>query len=125
MPFVLCTTGVLLCLLAGCKKEEKAPAGPPANSPAVYMKDPAFMKKLDDKRAELLAVVQERQPLVERMKALIREHGEELSELQKVPEWNDLHKKVVALNEKYAVLRKQQLAILGKRLQPAEKKVSK
>ena len=104
----------MLCL-AGCRKEEKAPEIP-ASSPASYMKDPAFMKQVADKRKELQAIVNERNPLVERMEALIREHGQDLAALQKIPEWNDLHKKVVELNAKYEEVRARQLKIVRERI---------
>ena len=112
--------GIGLLFLAGCRKEEKASEIPPS-SPASYMKDPAFMKQVSDKRKELQAIVNERNPLVERMEALIKEHGQDLAALQKIPEWNDLHKKVVELNAKYEEVRKRQLVIASQRLKPAAK----
>ena len=115
VPFVLCATGIVMLFLTGCRKEEKAPEIS-ASSPASYMKDPAFMKQVSDKRKELQAIVNERNPLVERMEALIREHGQDLAALQKIPEWNDLHKKVVELNAKYEEVRARQLKIVRERI---------
>ena len=115
VPFVLCATGMIVLCLAGCRKEEKAPEIP-ASSPASYMKDPAFMKQVSDKRKELQAIVNERNPLVERMEALIKEHGQDLAALQKIPEWNELHKKVVELNAKYEEVRARQLKIVRERI---------
>ena len=109
--------GMMALYLAGCRKEEKAPEIP-ASSPASYMKDPAFMKQLEGKRKDLQAIVNERNPLVERMEALIKEHGQDLASLQKIPEWNDLHKKVVELNAKYEEVRTRQLRIVRDRLAP-------
>lgn len=109
--------GILLLSLAGCRKEEKAPEIP-ASSPKSYMNDPVFRKQLSDKRKELAAIVNERRPLVERMEALIKEHGQDLAALQKVPEWNDLHKKVVELNAKYEETRARQLRIMRERINP-------
>ena len=114
---VLCAVGLGLLFFALCRRAEQAPEIP-ASSPASYMNDPAFMKQLDDKRKELQAIVNERRPLVERMEALIREHGEDLAALQKIDEWNDLHKKVVALNAKYEETRVRQLRILRERIAP-------
>ena len=74
------------------------------------------MKQVSDKRKELQAIVNERNPLVERMEALIREHGQDLAALQKIPEWNDLHKKVVELNAKYEEVRARQLKIVRERI---------
>ena len=107
--------GALLLFLAGCRKEEKAPEIP-ASSPASYMKDPVFRKQLDDKRKRLQEIVNERNPLVKRMEALIREHGQDLASLQKIPEWNDLHKRVTALNAQYEEVRARQLKIVRERI---------
>ena len=107
--------GLVLLFLAGCRKEEKAPEIP-ASSPASYMNDPVFRKQVADKRKELQAIVNERNPLVKRMEALIKEHGQDLAALQKIPEWNDLHKKVVELNAKYEEVRARQLKIVRERI---------
>ena len=131
VPFVLCTMGAVALFLAGCRKEEKTPAVPaiPSSAPASYMNDPVFRKQLSDKRKELQAIVKERKPLVERMEALIKAHGEDLAALQKIDEWNDLHRKVVELNAKYEETRKRQLVIAANRLAPVrdqkEKTISK
>ena len=114
VPFVLCTMGALL-FLAGCRKEEKAPEIP-ASSPASYMNDPAFRKQLSDKREELQAIVSERKPLADRMQELVREHGEDLSKLQQIPEWTNLHQRVRALNAKYEEVRTRQLRIVRERI---------
>ena len=107
--------GLVVLFLAGCRKEEKAPEIP-ASSPASYMNDPVFRKQVADKRKELQAIVSERKPLVERMEALIKEHGQDLAALQKIPEWNDLHKKVTALNAQYEEVRARQLKIVRERI---------
>ena len=88
------------------------------------MKDTNFLHQVSDKRKELQAIANERAPLVKRMEELIREHGEDLAALQKVDEWNDLHKKVVELNAKYQEVRKRQLKLVGERIAPA-KEISK
>ena len=85
------------------------------------MKDPVFRKELSDKRKERTAIAVERQKLVARMEELIREHGEDKAVLEKIPEWNDLYKQVEALNAKYEAVRKAQLAVVSKRLNPEQK----
>ena len=117
VPFALCAMGAIALFLAGCRKEEqkKAPVIP-ASSPASYMNDPVFRKQVADKRKRLQAIVAERKPFADRMEALIREHGQDLAALQKIPEWNDLHKKVVALNAKYEEVRARQLKIVRERI---------
>ena len=119
--------GVLSIVLPGCRKEEPSSeksasvTNVPASSPASYMNDPVFRKQVSDKRRELQAIVNERNPLVKRMEELIKAHGQELAALQKIPEWNDLHKKVVELNAKYEEVRSRQLKIVRERIAPAGK----
>ena len=108
--------GMSLIFLAGCRKEEPEI---PASSPESYMKDPAFIKQLEEKRHELSAIVAARKPLADRMQALVKEHGEDLAALQKIPEWTNLYQKVTVLNAKYQEVRKRQLKIAGDRLKPA------
>ena len=109
--------GLVVLFLAGCRKEEERKAPEiPASSPESYMNDPVFRKQLSDKRKELQAIVNERNPLVKRMEELIKEHGQDLASLQKIPEWNDLHKKVVELNAKYEEVRTRQLRIVRERI---------
>ena len=117
VPFALCATGALMLFLAGCRKEEAKPEIS-VSSPASYMHDPVFMKQLEEKRKELSAIVKERKPLADRMQELVKEHGEDLAALQKVPEWNELHKKVTALNKKYEDVRARQLRIVRERINP-------
>ena len=107
--------GVLMFVLPGCRKEEKAPEIP-ASSPASYMNDPVFRKQVADKRKELQAIIAERKPLADRMQELVKAHGEDLAALQKIPEWNELHAKVVALNAKYEEVRTRQLKIVKDRI---------
>ena len=121
VPFALCAMGLALLFLAGCRKEEVKPETP-ASSPASYMNDPVFRRELSEKRKELSAIVAERKPLADRMQELVKEHGEDLAALQKVPEWNELHKKVTALNKKYEETRARQLRIVRERLAPEKKK---
>ena len=124
VPFALCATGALVLFLAGCRKEEKKPETP-ASSPASYMNDPVFRKQLEEKRKELSAIVAERKPLADRMQELVKEHGEDLAALQKIPEWNFLYKKVTELNKRYEEVRARQLKVVRERLTPEKKDISK
>ena len=121
VPFALCAMGLLALFLAGCRKEEAKPEVP-ASSPASYMNDPRFREQVAAKRKDLQAIMNERAPLVRRMEELIRAHGKDLATLQKIPEWNELHEKVVALNAKYEATRARQLRIVRDRLAPEKKK---
>lgn len=89
------------------------------------MKDTNFLHQVSDKRKELQAIANERLPLVRRMEELIKEHGEDLAKLQKIDEWNGLHQKVVELNAKYQEVRKRQLKLVGERIAPPKKGISK
>ena len=124
MPFALCATGALMLFLAGCRKEEAKPETP-ASSPASYMNDPVFRKQVSEKRQELQRIVAERKPLADRMQELVKEHGEDLAALQKIPEWNELYKKVTALNKKYEEVRARQLKVVRERITPEKKDISK
>ena len=118
--------GALALILQGCGRDERASEKPsvPANSPAAYMNDPEFRQQLEAKRKELQAIVKERAPLAKRMEELVKEHGKDLAALQKIDEWNELHKKVTALNAKYEETRKRQLVIAARKLKP-NKEISK
>ena len=124
VPFVLCAMGVVALFLAGCRKEEKMQEIP-ASSPASYMNDPVFRKQLSEKRKELQRILSERKPLMDRMQALVKEHNEDLAALQKIDEWQELHKKVTALNAKYEEVRSRQLKVVRDRLAPQKRDISK
>ena len=62
--------GLLSFFVAGCR-EEKKPVQPVADPPAVYMKDPAFRKALDEQRAKMKSLFAQREPIVEKMRAMI------------------------------------------------------
>ena len=109
--------GLVVLFPAGCRKEEAKPEVP-ASSPASYMNDPKFREQVAVKRKDLQAIMNERAPLVRRMEELIRAHGKDLATLQKIPEWNELHKKVTALNAKYEETRARQLKVVRERLAP-------
>ena len=123
LPIVIAAIGFSATVLPGCRKRETAAV--PSHSPESYMNDPAFLGEVRAKRDELRAIVAERKPLADRMQELVKEHGEDLAALQKIDEWNDLYKRVTALNEKFEAVRKRQLAVVRKRLTPCPKEISK
>lgn len=122
VPFAFCAIWLVTLFFCGCERQPEPPAAadaaPPAHAPASYMHDPAFRRAVEEKAAELRAIVKERAPLVERMKALVKEHREDLVALRKISEWNDLHRRIVQLNAKYENVRKRQLAVARARLAP-------
>lgn len=117
VALALCATGLTTLIFCGCGKSEPEVATP-SHAPESYMYDKEFRRAVAEKAAELRAIVKERAPLAERMKELVKEYREDLAALQKVSEWNDLHKRVVQLNEKYEEVRKRQLVLVGKRIAP-------
>ena len=117
VPAVLCTVGLVALCFSGCKKSEKETALP-SNSPAVYMKDPAFRAALDEKAKELRRIVKEREPLAKRMEELACANNKDLAALQKNAEWTNLYARVVALNEEYQAVRQRQLKVVKDRLGP-------
>jgi len=131
VPFALCAIGISAFIFAGCSKEE--PPAPPSYAPENYMNDPQFRGKLAGARAEQLKLVRERNVIAEKMKAKIEAMKKKLKtddpaqlkvELEKDPEWNDLHKQCTAANAKVAAQRKETLKTVRDRITPP-KPVSK
>ena len=120
--FVLVALGVMsglgLCL-SGCKRSEEKPPLP-SNSPAVYMKDPAYREALAAKAKELRAIEKEREPLLARMKELFQANGQSLSNLQHVAEWTNLHARIVGLNARYMTARTNQIKLVSQKLKGTE-----
>jgi hypothetical protein len=123
VPFALCAIGSAVLCFTGCSREGEAKK-PARHESANYMNDPGFRKSLDDARRELAAIAAKRKPLADRMQKLIHEHGEDLAKLQKIAEWNDLHRKVTELNEKYESARRRMLAFVRERITPAKEAVT-
>lgn len=119
VPFALCAIGLLTLCFTGCSRDDggKKPA---RHESASYMNDASFRSKLDEARRELAAIAAERKPFADKMQSLIDEHGEDLAKLQKIAEWNDLHRKVTELNAKYESARKRMLAFVRERITPAK-----
>lgn len=116
-PVACVALGALALFFQGCEKVSP-PQEPPRESPASYMNDPQFRKEVADARKELQAIAAERKPLADRMQELVKEYGEDVGKLQNVPEWVELHKKVLALSGRYEEVRKRQLATVRDRISP-------
>lgn len=123
VPFVLCATGLFVLLSAGCDKKGGAPAKPAVDrsSPESYMHDETFRKKVSTQRHEVQALAARLKPLKDRMQALVAAHGEDPAKLEKIPEWNELHKKVTELNEQLKAARREQLSTVRDRITPVKK----
>lgn len=119
VPFALCAIGSVVLCFTGCSRDAEAEK-PARHESANYMNDPAFRQRLSNARKELAAIAAERKPLADKMQRLIHKHGEDVAKLQKIAEWNDLHRKVTELNEKYESARKRMLAFVRERITPAK-----
>lgn len=117
VPFALVAIGGLALVFQGCERSSPLQE-PPRESPASYMKDPKFRKEVADARKELQRLAAERKPLADRMQELVNQYGEDLGKLQNVPEWVELHRKVTALNKRFAEVRQRQLSTVRDRITP-------
>lgn len=120
--------GLVVLSSAGCRKEGDTSAKPVVDrsSPESYMNDKAFREQLSAQRREQQALAAELKPLKDRMQALVDEHGEDLAKLERISEWNELHKKVTDLNERLRALRRSQLETVRTRIAPErQKEISK
>ena len=115
-----------LAAAVGCSREggEAAPAVPPS-SPASYMKDEAFRKKLDaqvEKRGELAAA---RNAVAARMAEMVEAKKKELgtddeaklkAALEKDPEWNELYRRCEDANAAIGENRRKTMATVRERI---------
>jgi len=83
------------------------------------MNDPAFRKQLSDKRLELQSLVAMRAKFEKRMLEIVQSNGTDVATLKKIPEWNELYKKVSDLNAKIEETRQRQYKIFADRAAPA------
>ena len=123
-----------LGLASGCGCSERKEPPPHPSAPESYMNDKAFTGKLAERQTEQRRLVRERNAIVERMKAKIVAKRAELgtedeakvkAELEKDPEWNELHKRCLEANAKIAEVRKDTLGVVRERLTRKEEPVSK
>lgn len=89
-----------LAAAVGCTREAEKPAAAVPGAP--FMKDPAFRAKLDGQSKERSALVAARGRVVARMEEMIEAKKRALgtadeaklrAELEKDPEWNELHRR--------------------------------
>ena len=131
VPFVLCATGLVLLSLAGCRKEEAKPEIP-ASSPASYMRDPVFRGKLAAERKEHVKLIQARNAIIEKMKAMVDAKKAELktddvkevrAALENDLAWRELHTQCTNANAAVEAQRRRALGTVRERLTP--EKISK
>ena len=130
IPLVLCTTGVALAFLAGCRKgEEEASASVPPTAPESYMNDPEFTARLKEQRSARLELMKSRTALVEEMKKVVeatkarlpgRSDAEVKAALEADVEWISLRKRVADLNAAMEENRLRTTKIVGDRIRPKD-----
>ena len=112
--------------LSGCgREEEAAKEAPHPASPESYMHDEKFTGRLAERKTEHRKQVRERNAIAEQMKAMIDAKRDELktddvdtikAALEKIPEWNELRKKLEEANAKAEAVRKGTLGEVRERL---------
>ena len=126
MPFALCATGALMLSFAGCRKEEEKPAVPPS-SPESYMRDPVFRGKLSAERKEHVRLTQERNAIIEKMKAMIDAKKAEMktddvktvrAALENDPAWCELYTQCTNATAKVEAQRRKALGTVRERIAP-------
>lgn len=133
--WVLGAFALALSTLVGCSDETPAPAAttPVGDPPAVYMKDPAFRKALEEKRADRAKLDKVRAELSRELTRLADEARAKLpgaddatvqAELEKNPEWNSLVARFKDVNQAYDDSRAATLKTVRERLAP-QKPISK
>ena len=116
VPFVLCATGIVLCCLTGCRKEEKKPEIP-SSSPQSYMNDKAFMGKLEVQRKERASTMARHAKAWAAYKEALKTdpNGEK-------PETKELLKKAEDIRREYEAQRAETMKAVSERLRPEGKK---
>ena len=131
VPFALCATGMLLVVLAGCRKEEAKPVDP--SSPASYLHDKEFMGSLAVARTEQGRLIQSRNEIARKMVAMIEAKKAEMktddlkavkAELEKDAVWRELHAACTNANAAVESQRRELLDKVRARIAP-KKGISK
>ena len=81
VPIALCAAGIALLFTEGCRKEQAEVAPAPsstASAPESYMRDAAFRGDLKARRVEHGRLVQSRNAIAEKMRAMIEAKKAEL-----------------------------------------------
>ena len=133
VPFALCATGLLVLFLAGCRKEEpSAPSPAPAvspSSPESYMRDAAFRSELKTRRAEQGRLIQSRNAIAEKMRAMVEAKKAALKteDIKKVqaalegdPAWRALYEQCTNANAAVERHRRETLGKVRERIVPGK-----
>ena len=122
----------LLCAFfcCGCPKK-KEPPPPDPSSPESYMNDEKFRGRLAEERKAHVALLRDRNAIVERMKSMIEAKKAELktedlavvqTALEKDPAWKDLYSQCTNANAKVEAHSRERLGIVRDRIAPKQQK---
>ena len=121
---------VTAAFVSGCASKEGEPPKPDPASPESYMKDKEFRGKLAEERREHVALIRDRNAVVEKMKEMIEAKKAELktedldvvkSALEKDPAWGELRAQCTNANAKVEAHARKRLGIVRNRIAPAGK----
>ena len=110
---MLCTMGLALLFLAGCRKEEEAPEVP-AYAPQSYMKDKAFMGEMKAQKRERRLTMKRYMEARAAYEAALK--GDEKCEK---PETQDLKRKMESIEDEYQAQRRKTLKTVRERITPS------
>ena len=122
----------LLCAFfcCGCPKKEEPPP-PDPSSPDSYMNDEKFRGRLAAERKAHVALVRDRNAIVERMKSMIEAKRAELktddlkvvqAALEKDPAWKELYIQCTNANAKVEAHSRKRLGIVRNRITPKQQR---
>lgn len=122
-PHALVAAAVLVCLVAGCgKDEEQAKPLPEVYSAEghAYMKDPAFKAKLAAQDKKRTAILDEREAIIAEAEALEKKFGSRAA-AETNAAYKALEKRMRACEQAFESNRWETTRLLGDRMKQAEK----
>ena len=105
--------------IAGCGGDEEAAKSEAAvlpSAPESYMNDTEFRVKVASQGKLKKSLQAEGLKCRDRMQELVKEHGGDQAKLEKLPEWNELKKRIAEIEAKYAKIHKEQRATMSSRM---------
>ncbi len=137
VPFAFGALAAMAFSLAGCRPEveiEAAQQPGRADPPSVYMKDPAFLKAIDERRAVRLELMGVREKLIAELETRVDAKRAEMPgaddaavkrELEKDPAWNSLVKRVEDANAALDDNRQKTMSVVSARIAPRKEASAK
>jgi hypothetical protein len=111
---------VAALFIAGCGGDEEGAKGEAAavlpSAPESYMNDTEFRVKVASQGKLKKSLQAEGIKCRDRMQELVKEHGGDQAKLEKLPEWNELKKRIAEIEAEYAKIHKEQRATMSSRM---------